>query len=257
MRVGIVGCGAIGSTIARAIAGGVVKAQLVALLDMYPEKCRDSASLTGAMICRDISCLLNTNIELVVEAASQSAVKDIVPELLRRGVNVVLLSVGALLDKETYDKVLSAAKSSGAIVYIPSGAIGGVDAVKALSLSNISKVVLRTSKSYKALGLREEEGDKLLFKGPASEAVKKYPANINVAATLTLASGVEAEVEIWAKRELDANIHEIEVLSDASRLYVRVENKPHPHNPKTSYLAVLSAIRLLKQVCEGGILIGT
>ncbi|MEM1873524.1 MAG: aspartate dehydrogenase [Acidilobaceae archaeon] len=257
MRVAIIGCGAIGSTLAKYIANGTVKADLVAVMDIVPEKCEKLTAVSrGVEVCSELECLLEKNPDIVVEAASQEAVRRYVPRIVEKGVSVIVLSVGALLDEKLYSEIEELARMKNVKIYMPTGAIAGIDAVKALALEKVHRVVLRTSKSHEALGIEKGE-DKLLYRGPASEAVRLYPANVNVAATLTLAAGMEATVEIWARRGLEVNVHEIEIESEASRVYVRVENKPHPSNPKTSYLAVLSAVRLLKQICEGGIIIGT
>ena len=138
MRVGVIGCGAIGSVIVEAVCRGEVKAELVALVDRYPEKCGEllkKCSKQGVAICKDMECLVNARPRLVIEAASQQAVRDYVPQLLAKGVDVVVLSVDTLLDEELYKTVLEASKGSGARVYIPTGAIAGVDAVKALASS--------------------------------------------------------------------------------------------------------------------------
>ncbi|MEM0340853.1 MAG: aspartate dehydrogenase [Acidilobaceae archaeon] len=256
-KIAIIGCGAIGSTLAKYVFRGFIKAELVALMDIEPERCEKVRFSQKTKICKELECLLEERPEIVVEAASQEAVKTLVPKVLEAGIDVIVLSVGAVLDQSMLNEIESITRRTKAKVYIPSGAIAGLDAIKALSLEKIERVILRTNKSFKSLGLSEKDKDELLYEGPATEAVKLYPANVNVAATLSLAAGREAWVEIWARKDLKMNVHEIEVESNISRLYIRVENTPHSENPKTSYLAVLSVTRLLKQICEGGIIIGT
>jgi len=261
VRVGVIGCGAIGSVIVEAVCRGEVKAELVALVDMYPEKCEEllkKCGKQGVAICKDMECLVNARPRLVIEAASQQAVRDYVPQLLAKGVDVVVLSVGTLLDEELYKTVLEASKGSGARVYIPTGAIAGVDAVKALASLGVKRVVLRTYKNAKAfdqatlkkLGFAEVRERTKVFEGRGDVAVKLFPANVNVVAVLALASGRIPWVEVYADPALSVNVHEIEIESEASSIRVRVENIPHPSNPRTSYLAALSAIRLLKQLSE-------
>ncbi len=201
------------------------------------------------LVVGSIDQLLSTRPHIVVEAASQEAVKTLGPRVLEAGATLVVLSVGALLDPEARERLLEASRRSGSPIYVPSGAIAGLDAVRALRLAGIERLILRTRKPPRALGV-EASQPKLLFRGPASEAVKRFPANINVAAALTLAAGVEPMVEIVADPGAERNTHEIIVESPASRLRILVENVPSPDNPKTSYLASLSAVSLLKSLAE-------
>ena len=103
-----------------------------------------------------------------------------------------------------------------------------------------------------ALGIKLEtiEKETLLFEGTASEAVKAFPANVNVAATISLAGiGFErTKVRVIADPTLSRNVHEITVEGEFGKLSTRVENLPSPENPKTSYLAALSAISTLKKI---------
>ncbi len=263
-RLGIIGCGAIGTTLVKALVEGVIDAELVALMDMYPERCEGladrlkSSGKGSPVITSSLNELLRAGPEVVVEAASQEAVKEYGPSILKSGSDLVVMSVGALLDNEVRESLLKAAEEGGSRIYVPTGAIAGLDAVKAARIAGIESVILRTRKPPKALAGKLGREDILridkpvtLFRGPASEAVRKFPMNINVAAALTLAAGKEALVEIVADPGVDRNTHEIEVVSRASRIVVRVENVPSPMNPRTSYLAPLSAIELLREIVGG------
>jgi len=269
LRIGIVGCGAIGSVLFRAFDQNILKADEILLYDIVLDKCRklaEKAVNVKPILCSDIDCFIKNKVELVVEAASQEAVKQYAGLLLSNGINMVILSVGALLDPELYSSLVEKCSKSGARIYVPSGAIAGVDAVKALSLFSIDKVTLITRKNPRAFGeevlrryglsmdMREPY---VLFEGSAEEAVKMFPANINVAATLKLASNKPVRVRIVADPSVKNNVHEIIVESTASKMHVVIENTPHPENPKTSYIAALSAIQLLKQLTSGGVIIGT
>lgn len=146
-------------------------------------------------------------------------------------------------------------------MYIPTGAIAGIDALKAASLGKIKTVTLRTTKpvgafygvpyiTEKNIRLKSIRTERLIFRGSAHQAAKAFPQNINVAATLSLA-GVGPEktrVEIIASKKAKKNIHCIEVISQAGTIRCQTENVAHPGNPKTSYLAVLSAIAMLRQL---------
>ncbi len=247
MRLALIGCGAIGSEIVEAVKRGVVRAELAALMDLYPERCEALRPGPETLVTKSLDALLATNPDIVVEAASQQAVREYGPRILEAGKTLVVLSVGALLDEETLTSLRRAAERGGGRVYAPTGAIAGLDAVRAARLAGIERVLLRTRKSPKSLGVQVDR-ETVLFRGPAREAVKRYPFNVNVAAALALAAGVEPTVEIVADPSVDRNIHEIIVESRASRITIRVENVPSPRNPKTSYLAALSCIELLRRL---------
>ncbi len=269
LRIGIIGCGAIGSVLFKAFEDKVVDAELVALYDVYPDKCRElveKSSNVKPVICSEFECLIKSRPDLVVEAASQDAVREYVPRLVSNGVSVVVLSVGALIDEELRKTITEKCRETGARVYVPSGAIAGIDAITASSLEGIDRVILITHKnprsisreSLEKLGFTHEiDRETVIFEGPAEEAVRRLPFNINVAATLKLASKAEVIVKFIADPSVDKNIHEIILESKATRLHVVVENTPHPRNPKTSFLAALSAIELLRRLTSEYIVIGT
>lgn len=209
------------------------------------------------MKIEDLIC----SVDLVVESASQSAVSFIVPQALEAGCDVMILSVGALADKELREKLFELARKNNCKLYFPSGAVVGIDGLNSASSAGISSVTLTTRKPpsglagaphIAALGidLGKIEKETLLFEGPASEAVKAFPANVNVAATISLAGiGFEKTmVRVIADPSLSRNVHEIAVEGEFGKFTTRVENRPSPENPKTSYLAALSAISTLKKV---------
>ncbi len=259
------GCGNIGSELARAIDRGLVKAELVALYDICAEKCLKLVSELKSQrpkVVSSIAELLDCKPDIVVEAASQEAVREYAPTVLKAGADFLVMSVGALLDSGLLNEIRRLTKEYKGRVFVPSGAIAGLDAMRALRLVGVDEVVLRTKKPPRALAsadyvkrrgidLSSLKEPVVLFRGKARDAVREFPANINVAAALTLACGKEATVEIVADPNVDRNVHEIEVTSKASKLYIRVENVPSPSNPKTSYLAVLSAIEALRELVEG------
>jgi len=271
-RVAIIGCGAIGSTLAKAIDDGIVKAKLVGIFDIVEEKARKLCEVLKSnkpLIARNLDELLKLKPDIIVEAASQQAVKDYAVKILRNGINLMIMSVGALLDKSLFEEIIGVLSEGDVKIYIPSGAIAGLDAIRTLRIVGIERVVLRSRKPPRAIknapylhekniNIENVKEPTLIFKGKAREAVKAFPANVNVAATLALASNVEVDVEILADPTVDRNVHEIEVYSKASKLTVKVENVPTPGNPRTSYLATLSAIETLKEICEeGAIKVGT
>jgi len=269
LRIGIIGCGAIGSVLFKAFEDKVVDDELVALYDIYPDKCRElveKSSNVKPVICSEFECLIRSKPDLVVEAASQEAVREYVPKLVSNGISVVVLSVGALIDEELRKTITEKCRETGARVYVPSGAIAGVDAITALSLEGIDRVILITRKnprsisreSLEKLGFNQEiDRETIIFEGSAEEAVRRLPFNINVAATLKLASNAEVLVRFIADPSVDKNIHEIILESKTTKIHMVIENTPHPQNPKTSYLAALSAVKLLKKITSEALIVGT
>jgi aspartate dehydrogenase len=264
LKVGIVGCGAIGSSLAKTIVKNFsVQAKLVALFDIDTRKSQDLSrrvSRYKGLAVAELGQLIRKS-ELVIEAASAKSSWEIAGKVLSQGRDIMLMSVGGIVSRS---KELSAlAKKYNARVYIPSGAISGVDALKAANLGKIKRVTLTTRKNpvsfrgvryieKKGIDLKRIKNERILFSGSAKDAVKYFPQNINVAAILSLAGLGEnkTQVRIVASPDVKKNIHEIQVESGAARIFTRTENILHPDNPKTSYLAVLSAVATLKQILE-------
>ena len=159
------------------------------------------------------------------------------------------------------DDVFSLAKRKNCKIHIPSGAISGLDAVKAAHMAKITKITLTTRKPPHALtGVEYLKKRKIkldlirkettLFEGSVRMATKLFPKNINVAAALGLASGIKEKVTIRliTSPKFTTNSHEVEVMGDFGKLVSKTENVACPDNPKTSYLAVLSAIATLKGI---------
>ncbi|NPB00401.1 MAG: aspartate dehydrogenase [Crenarchaeota archaeon] len=253
-RLAIIGCGAICRGIVEAVAKKLINARIVALLDKDVEKCRkiiQELGLGDVKVCSDIAELLKEDPDIVIEVASPEAVKSYAIPILERGKILIILSSGALLDKELRDRIIDICRHTKARIIIPSGAIGGIDVLKALSIVGIDKIVMRTRKPVKALPINEKiESPKLVYRGPASEAVKKFPLNVNVVATVTLVSGIEPEIEIIADPGIEENVHEIEIDSKISKVRITLRNIPTPWNPRTSYIAVYSTISVLRKLCE-------
>lgn len=261
-KIGLVGCGAIGAEIAHALDSGAIDATLVAVCDHNPATAN---SLIEGLSNKPIRARLEELVslsELVVEAASQKAVPSVARAALGSGKRLLIMSVGALADEGLFSEIRKLAKENRCTVYLPSGAIAGLDGLKSASIGAISSVTLTTTKNPKGLKgapyILEKGIDldhlttaTLIFEGSAGDAVRAFPANVNVAATLLLASGGrDVRVRIVADPQIAVNRHEIEVVGEFGRLSTRVENVPSPKNPKTSYLAALSAIATLRAIVD-------
>ncbi|NOZ76327.1 MAG: aspartate dehydrogenase [Euryarchaeota archaeon] len=263
LKMALIGCGSIGRIIAGAVCQGEVRASLVMVLDRDKEAAGKVCELLEGRpaIAGGVEEILASDADMVVEAASVEAAKEVAVPVLESGKDLMLLSVGALADGAFYRRVLEAARDSGRKVYIPSGAIGGLDALKSAMVAQVEEVTLTTTKNPRGLAgapYLEEQGidagaiteKRVVFEGSAAEAIKGFPANTNVAVALGVAGiGVErTRVRVVADPGATRNVHEIHVRGDFGQFTFRVENLPSPHNPKTSYLAGLSAVATLKRL---------
>ena len=271
-KVGLLGCGTIGSQLAIAVdTGSVANASLASLFDIAENSIQRLASKlqSNPNTYSEFGEFISSNIDVVVETASQSAVRKFGRKILEAGKDMMIMSVGALAQGNLLSEFLQIGSTNGCRIYIPSGAIAGIDAIKSVK-HLLESVTLTTTKNPKALanapffetseikleGIKEKM---LIYEGHASEAVKAFPANVNVAAVLSLA-GIGAEktkVRIIADPAATTNQHEIVATGNFGDLRITVNNVPSPGNPKTSFLAVLSAIECLRSICGDGMRIGS
>ncbi len=246
--------------LARAIDDGKIQATLVALADQDAARAQKLAtSLKQAPAVVPVDKLIELS-ELVVEAASQAAVPQLVPLCLAMRKSVLVLSVGALLGRNDWFRQ---AMQQGTPIYVPSGAIAGLDAVKAAAVGTIRSAMLSSRKPVAALrdakfvlenGIQLDnlKEDTAILEGPAEEVCRAFPATSNVAASLQLALGASAKlhVRILASPTLQRNVHEIVIEGEVGTLRMSAENYPMESNPRTSKIAALSAIALLKQITQ-------
>ncbi len=248
MVVGILGCGVIANIITDYAAKGKLGVDLKFFYDRDMERAENLASKVDGIAVPDVKDML-THADLVIEAASPQAVLDIVPKIIERGKDVIIMSVSALLDLEFRNRLEKLALENNSRIYVPSGAIVGLDGIKAASIGNITEVNLVTRKPPQSLGISVDK-ETVLYEGKASEAVRKFPMNMNVAATLSIACNMEANVKIIADPEVRHNCHEVHVVGDFGELKTTTKNTSCNMNPKTSVLAAYSAIKLLKSLNE-------
>jgi aspartate dehydrogenase len=257
-----------------ALLGGGTIARLV--LERRPEGieivslCGRGPSSRGVSLAREFSIpyvanrkdLLATRPQVVIEAASHDALREHLVPLLEAGVSVIVLSAGALADERLKLQAEKAAEASGALFYVPSGGIGGLDALKTACIAGVEEVSIQVAKPPAAwtgipyvdrlgVDLGNLKSAKTLFEGPAREGVPHFPQNVNIAAVLSLAGiGMDrTRLKVVADPALELNTHTIRVSGAAGRMTVVLENVPAPENPKTSWLAcysVLAALRALR-----------
>jgi aspartate dehydrogenase len=251
MRIGLLGCGNIGHIIAQHSGSFEVSA----VYDQVFAKAQEIASISGSTAYQEFDSFLKADIDIVVEAASISAVKEFAGEVLSNKKDLVIMSVGALADEAFRDSLEKMAEKANKKVFIPSGAIFGLDNLKIGRISRIGKLLLRTTKSPQSLGI-EANSRRRIFCGKANECIKAFPKNVNVSVAMSLAAGIDTDVELWVDPEVDRNVHELFIEGDFGETYIKVTNVPSPDNPATSYLAALSILSLLDNLCRP-IVVGT
>jgi aspartate dehydrogenase len=246
MRILLVGCGALGSAIARGVAA--MPEAILSVHDVDEARAEAVARQTGALVAPSLPEAI-AETDLVVEAASQAALRDLAPRVLERGLPLVALSVGALGDAAFLEEVTRLARAKRGRLLVPSGALGGLDAVRAAAEAGLDEVTLVTAKPPAGFGLTDVKAPRVLYEGPATDAVRLFPKNVNVAAALSLAGvGFEkTKVRIVADPALTANTHTVVVKGAFGEMTCRIENRPSPDNPASSYLASLAALALVRR----------
>ncbi len=251
LKVGLVGCGNIGADLCIALQKGTIPAEIVALTDVDPARAK---VLLRSFQLDATVCSLDENaakVDFIVEAAESSTVKAVVQAAIRHHKDCLIMSVGGLMaDRGLYEE----ARAAGIRVQIPSGALCGLDGVRAAIEGGLHSVTLTTRKPPAGLmgapylvqheiDVENLEAPMVIFEGTAMEAVKAFPANVNVAASLSFA-GIgpeETKVRVIADPHATNNIHEVVAEGAFGKLTAITENLPSPRNAKSSYLASLSA----------------
>ncbi len=251
LKIGLLGCGNIGHIIAIHATGFKISA----VYDKVPERAEEVAALAGAESFEDFTSFLASDSDIILEAASVTAARTYTLDVLKNGKDIVIMSVGALTDKAFREEVRQAALEHRRKVYIPSGAIFGLDNLKIGRISRINKLLLRTTKSPASLGI-SSDSRRQIFAGKANECIKAFPKNVNVSVAMSLAAGQDTDVELFVDPAVDRNVHELFFEGDFGEAYIKVTNFTSPDNPATSYLAALSILSLLEKLSDP-IIVGT
>lgn len=259
IRIGIVGCGTIGSALAKAIEKKFPHvARLSYISDHHPEQLKNlQRHIKGKVSSVPTEQLIDKS-DFIIEAASVSASAALIPKILKAGKSILVLSVGGILKVKALSALLKVSTGS---LYVPSGAIAGIDGILAHRIGVIKKVEITTRKPLKSLRNavffkkvnRNPDLIKkptLIFEGTASKAIEHFPENVNVAVTLSLAGigPTKTKVKIFTSPAYKYNVHEIAVTGSFGNLVTRVTNLPSKDNPKTSALAIGSAIATLEKI---------
>lgn len=249
LTVGIAGMGAIGRTVAKALMDGIKGYRLTHVSDLNPVEGFELPIVDFETLAQEC--------DVIIEALPPKAVTELTEAVFKEGKELILISPSALLINP---EILEHHERSNSRIIIPSGALAGLDGVSSLKQMRIKSAKIATTKKpagYEGAPFIIEHNINLssitekqkLFFGNAIDAAKAFPANINVAATLSFAGiGPEkTQVEVYADPHIAGNTHEIEVIGEFSRINIVVQNEPDPANPKTSMLAAQSIIAILKQ----------
>ena len=276
-RVGIIGCGTIGTELALAIDKSHINNAVIvflfdsiisASLDLRKKLFKNCPSVFSKF-SQLISSSPFKEADIIVEAASQDAVKTFAKKIVSSNKSLMIMSIGALADVHLLKELYKAVIEHNSQIYFPTGAIAGIDALRSVK-RHLEFVMLTTTKNPNTLvgapffdssKVRPESirKRKLLYSGNALNAIKMFPTNINAAILLSLA-GVGTEktrVRVIADPDIDRNEHEIIAGGKFGEMIIVVQNVPSPNNPKTSYLASLSAIECLRGICDDKIRMGT
>jgi aspartate dehydrogenase len=263
LKIGLLGGGMIARLVLQEVSAGRLPGVEIVALAGRSSSSR-SAELAGTfgvpyVVGRD--GLLQRRPDAVVEAASHDAVREHLVPLLRSGTTVIVLSAGALADRILKDAAEAAARESGARLLVPSGGIGGLDALNAACVAGVDEVSIQVAKPARAwkgipyverlgVDLDRLDSPRVLFEGPAREGVPHFPQNVNIAAVLSLAGiGIErTRLKVVADPGLELNTHTIRVSGRTGRFTIVLENVPTPDNPKTSWLACCSAVDALRSL---------
>jgi len=262
MRIGLLGGGLIAHIFLEHIRDGRMgDARVVAIAGR-------SATSRGAALGREFGVpydvgrdsLIAARPDVVVEAASHDAVREHVEALLEHGIAAIVLSGGALADDALRARLESAAARHRALLYVPSGGIGGLDALKAACAAGVEEVTIAVTKPARAwkdipyverlgIDLDRLPGPVTLFEGSAREGVPHFPANVNIAAVLSLAgAGLDrTRLKVVADPALKFNTHFIHIRGVTGTIDLRFESVPSPDNPKTAMLACYSALAALRE----------
>jgi len=255
MRIGLIGAGAIGKFLLEKI-NSEKKLPGFEITTVFDERAKAKTALAEAeekyniSLVQQLDAFLSAPVDIVVECANIAAVEKYAPTILKQK-DMLIISIGALVEEAFLQNLKQVAEAAKTNIYLPAGAVGGLDVLRAAaSLDELDEVSLTTRKPAKALSDTEITSEQILFTGEEREAIKQFPKNANVAIILSLAGiGVkDTRVTIIADPAVTKNIHFIEASGAFGKLELKLENNPSPTNPKTSYLTALSIFTVLEKL---------
>ncbi|WP_172372504.1 aspartate dehydrogenase [Sporosarcina jiandibaonis] len=257
MKIGLIGCGSIGNFLLEKLNQEKLLPdyQICSVFDDRDSrriKLQRLSEIYEFTVFQDLNQFLQSGVDLVVECANIKTVNDYAVRIVEQK-DLLLISIGALANASLYDELHSVSKLNGTKVYLPSGAIGGLDVIKTANImGGLNSVSLVSRKPLKALSNEQFNEETVLFEGSAKNAIQKFPQNANVAIVLSLAGiGIErTSVKIIADPAVNKNIHTIRAEGVFGEVDIIVQNNPSEDNAKTSYLTALSILSSLKSINE-------
>ncbi|PID01817.1 aspartate dehydrogenase [Sporosarcina sp. P2] len=250
MKIGIIGTGNIAQYLLESInENSKVDGEIISIFGRNLEVGPRLETQYSAAFYTDFQEFIQSPMDVVVEAATIEVAMEHMEEVLENKKDMILSSIGAFKDVAYLNEMKEVARKNQQHIYLPSGAIGGLDLLQsANSLGGLKEVHITTRKSYPSLGLDVKSVEECIFDGVALEAIEKFPKNVNVALLLSIA-GLGADktaVRVIADPNIQRNTHLIEAKGDFGKMNLLIENEPMPNNPKTSYLAALSIVSTLQ-----------
>lgn len=259
MKIGLAGTGAIGLKVAQYLDRGEITGHVLAGFSARTDvsAVKFNATLTSP-VPRYTLTELAEHCDIVVECLPPQIFQDIAQPVLAAGKTLVVLSASQLLGR---DDLVELAKKNGGQIVVPSGAMLGIDALKAVAVGELKSVTIKTSKPVAGLlnapflakaniDLTTISEPYCLLSGTVSEVAAEFPANVNVAAALSLAGlGPDrTKMEIWADPSLERNRHSVTVESDSSDFTMTIQNRPSEENPATGKITPQSVVALLRDM---------
>ena len=256
LRVGVAGLGAVGLEVARRLIDGDVPGlTLAAVAVRNIEKARDALPQIGDLVALRTPAALADDSDIVVECLPPALFRELAVSVVDKGRLLMPLSVAQLLEN---GDLIERAKETGARIVVPTGALLGLDAVRAAAEGTIYSVKMVTRKPPAGLegapylrardiSLAGLKAPTMVFDGSAREGARGFPTNVNVAAALSLA-GIgpdRTELQIWADPTVTRNTHTITVDADTMRFTMTIENVPS-QNPRTGKSVAPSTIAALR-----------
>ncbi|CAM3306840.1 aspartate dehydrogenase [Nosocomiicoccus ampullae] len=252
MNIGLIGAGAIGRFLLNHM-----KSQdnlhVTSILVRDEEKYHYLVDEYNVELYTNLNDFLKSNIDIVVEAANVEAVKYYLKDVLNIK-DMMVISIGAFSDTSLLEDV----KENQHKLYLPSGAVGGLDLIQNVkTLEHLNSVTLTTTKPAASLLDDEVSEPTVVFEGVAKDAIDKFPKNMNVSIILSLAGlGIdETKVRLIADPNATKNTHHVKIEGEFGEATIEIKNNPLKENPKTSALAALSVLSTLERI-ENNIIIG-
>jgi len=252
LKLALIGCGKLSEVVGKAANDGILEEyELVGVFSRDENATNNFTNKFGGMACKSIEELMNLKADYTVEAATVEAVKEYSEKVISSGSNLIVLSIGAFADTGFYNKIKEIANKNNKKVYLPSGAIGGLDIIRTVALMGEVSSSINVKKPPRALlntalykdELQNLQGEELLFSGTASDAIKLLPTHVNVAIALSLASNgpEDTYIEISAMDNVVGDKFTIKVKGEGINIEVKID-------PDSSLVAGWSVVSVLKNI---------